>query len=197
MRAAFGYTPEHVVCGIAARLVKAKGHTFLFQALHQLKKDYPDLRLLVLGQGVLEETLKAQTVELGLDSLITFAGYRDDMEACVQALDIGILPSIDCDTSSFSLKEQMATGIPVLTSDYGGLTEIVTNNEEGLVVPHGTVAPLEAALRSLLEDPARRQRMGEKGRERVLREFTGSVFATKTVEAYQKARDLCDERTPS
>mgnify|MGYP003657405113 CR=1 FL=1 len=91
----------------------------------------------------------------------------------------------------------MAAGIPVVTSDYGGLTEIVADKVEGLVVPHGTVAPLEAALRGLLEDPERRKRMGEKGRERVLREFTGLAFATKTVEAYQKARELCDEHTPS
>jgi glycosyltransferase involved in cell wall biosynthesis len=193
----FAYHDEDIVCGIAARLVKAKGHRYLFEALHVLKTDFPALRLLILGQGVLEDALKAQADELGLTELVQFAGFRQDMDSCIQAFDIGVLPSIDCDTSSFSLKEQMAAEIPVVCSDYGGLPEIVTDGEEGLVVPHGTVEPLAEALRVLLQNGSQRREMGRKGRERVLRDFTGAVFARKTVEAYEKARELVNERSAS
>ncbi len=196
-REMLGYGPEHLVCGIAARLVKAKGHTYLFQALESLQTDFPDLRLLILGQGALEESLKAQAAELGLDDMVQFGGFRTDMERCIQALDIGVLPSIDCDTSSFSLKEQMAAEIPVVTSDYGGLPEIVSDGDEGRVVPHGTVAPLTDALRALIENATLRRKMGQKGRERVLRDFTGEVFARRTVEAYERARELTREHSTS
>lgn len=196
-RKMFGYEPEHLVCGIAARLVKAKGHTFLFEAFSQLHTTNPRARLLVLGQGVLEDALKQQVNELGLSDVVIFAGYRNDMATCIQALDIGVLPSIDCDTSSFSLKEQMAAEIPVVTSDYGGLPEIVTDGEEGLVVPHGTIAPLVEALRTLLENDTLRRELGRKGRQRVLREFTGAVFANRTLEAYATARELTNERHSS
>ena len=109
------------------------------------------------------------------------------MEQCVHALDVGVLPSIHCDTSSFSLKEQMAAGIPVITSDYGGLPEIVDDGREGLVVPNGTVEPLADAMRQLALDPEARRRMGAAGRERVLKEFSLESFAARTVDVYREA----------
>ena len=195
-RAEFGYSPEHVVCGIAARLVEAKGHEFLFRATARLREEFPWLRVLVLGQGDKEPVLKRLVKECGIENLVRFAGFRDDMAYCVQAFDIGVQPSIDCDTSSFSLKEQMAAEKPVIASDYGGLKEIVTDGVEGLVVPTGTVEPLAGALRALIPAPDLRTRMGKAGRERVLREFTIQVFAARTVEAYRRAIEIHNERTP-
>lgn len=196
-RAELGYGPDDLVCGIAARLVKAKGHTYLFQALAQCRERAPHIKLLILGQGVLEEALVAEAEALGIDGQVQFGGFRAHMEKWIQAFDIGVLPSIDCDTSSFSLKEQMAAEIPVLTSDYGGLTEIVEDGVEGRVVPHGTVEPLAEALAAMLSDPAGRKAMGQRGRQRVLREFTGAVFAERTVNAYERAREIASEHTSS
>lgn len=197
MRVEFGYGEEHIVFGIAARLVEAKGHTFLFEAAAQLIGEMPELRILVLGQGALEASLRAQVSRLGLASHVQFAGFRNDMEQCVHAFDVGVLPSIDCDTSSFSLKEQMAAGLPVITSDYGGLPEIVTDGQEGLVVPNGTIVPLATALRALGKNPEQRRQMGQAGRERVLRDFSLESFATRTVEVYRTAMKATHEHTPS
>lgn len=188
-RADFGYTETDLVCGIVARLVEAKGHRYLFEAAAQIREAVPALRILVLGQGVLEGRLKDQVRRLGLEDHVQFAGFRNDMEVCVQAMDVGVLPSVDCDTSSFSLKEQMAAGLPVIASDYGGLPEIVTSGVEGLIVPSGRVEPLAAAIGSLGKDPALRRRMGERGRERVVREFSLEAFARRTVEVYRNAME--------
>ena len=193
-RKEFGYGSEELVLGIAARLVPAKGHEFLFRAVGKLKAKHPALRVLVLGQGKLEGELKGLAVELGIEKLVTFAGFRDDMAACTQAFDIGVQPSIDCDTSSFSLKEQMATEIPVIASDYGGLSEIVDDGVEGFVVPAGTVDPLAGAVERLAGDEALRRQLGAAGRKRVLRDFTVHVFATRTVGAYRRAIALHRER---
>ncbi len=193
-RRAFGYSDEHIVCGIAARLVPAKGHEFLFKAIAQLEPTLPHLRVLVLGEGRLDAELRELTQDLGIAPMVTFAGFRCDMAYCTQAFDIGVQPSIDCDTSSFSLKEQMAAEKPVVASDYGGLKEIVNDGEEGFVVPTATVEPLADAIAQLARDPGLRGRMGCAGRERVLREFTVQVFATRTVEAYRCAIEVHRER---
>lgn len=193
-RAEFGYADDHVVCGIAARLVPAKGHEFLFKAAALVIPEYPNLRILVLGQGDLEYELKRLVAGLGLGGIVHFAGFRDDMPYCTQAFDIAVLPSVDCDTSSFSLKEEMAAEKPVIASDYGGLTEIVSHGEEGLIVPAGTVEPLAEALRQLLGAPDLRRRMGQAGRARVLREFSVEAFARKTVEVYWRALAIHRER---
>lgn len=195
MRALFGYAEKDVVAGIAARLVKAKGHEFLLRAVAQIADSYPDLRLLILGTGVLEEDLKRLAEALGVMDRVQFAGQRDDIAECVQAMDIGVQPSIGTDTSSFSLKEQMAAGKPVIASDYGGLTEIVSDGVEGLVVPAGTVNPLAAAMRRLIDSPESRAKMGAAGRARVDREFSLDHFAARTLEAYHKAIELHREST--
>ena len=187
IRADFGYDDTHIVLGIVARLVKAKGHEYLFRAVAQLKNACPELRVLALGQGELEAYLRGLAGRLGIADRIHFAGYRDDMAECVRAVDIGVQPSVDCDTSSFSLKELMASEIPVVASDYGGLKEIVSDGVEGIVVRAGTVDPLAAALRRLIESPESRARMGRSGRKRVLAEFTLEVFARRTEQAYRRA----------
>lgn len=189
-RAEFGYTDEHIVCGIAARLVSAKGHEFLLKAAAQLIKDFPNLRLLLLGQGDLKPELETLVNDLGIASIVQFAGFRNDMPRCTQAFDIGVLPSIDCDTSSFSLKEEMAAEKPIVASDHGGLPEIITNGVEGFVVPSGTVEPLADALRRLLENPDLRREMGAAGAKRVAQDFSVTVFAQRTVDAYHRALEL-------
>ena len=189
-RAELGYTDEHVVCGIAARLVEAKGHTFLIKSVRSLVRDFPQLRILILGQGALEAALKKQVQDAGLDDIVNFAGFRDDMPYYTQAFDIGVLPSIDCDTSSFSLKEEMAAEKPVIASDYGGLREILSDGVEGFVVPAGTVEPIGSALRRLLQDPGLREKMGKAGRLRVLRDFTIEIFSERTIAAYRRALKL-------
>ena len=187
LREEFGYAPQHIVCGLAGRLVEAKGHRFLLKAVARLHPDYPHLRLLFLGEGMLEKPLRILARELGIADILHFAGFRQDMHRCVQAIDIGIQPSIDCDTSSFSLKELMAAEKPVIASDYGGLKEIVRDGVEGLIVAAGDNLSLGAALHRLLDAPELCRTLGAAGRRRVLGNFTVEVFARRTVEAYRRA----------
>ncbi|GMU92481.1 MAG: hypothetical protein AMXMBFR4_15390 [Candidatus Hydrogenedentota bacterium] len=195
MRASFGFDDETVVVGIAARLALAKGHRYLFEAAQRLKDAFPQLRLLVLGQGVLRESLETMARDLGIASITTFAGFRDDIADCIQAFDIGVQPSIDCEASSFSVMEQMATEKPIVTSDHGGTKEIVRHGIDGFVVPQGTVPPLADALRKLLANPSMRERMGRSARDRIAREFTVDLLAARTVEAYRRAIAIHRERT--
>lgn len=186
-RSEFGYTDDHVVLGMAARLVVAKGHRFLFEAAQHLVKEFAALRILLLGQGILEPKLKRMARECGLGEVVTFGGFRDDMPVCLQAFDIGVQPSIDCEASSFSLMEQMATGKPIVTSDHGGSKEIVRDGVDGYVVPAETVDPLADALRKLLADSSHRAEMGQSARQRIVDEFSVERFSERTVEAYREA----------
>lgn len=186
-REEFGFNPEDIVFGISARLNPAKGHKFLIYAVKEVSKNIPNIKVLILGQGALEEELKKLTKELGLENVVRFGGYRKDMSYCTQAFDVAVLPSIDCDTSSFSLKEAMAEGKPVIASDYGGLPEIITNGVEGLVVPAGTVEPLAEAIRILATNPELRKRMGERAHKRAITQFSVDKFVENTLETYKKA----------
>lgn len=189
-RLEFGFRETDVVCGISARLSPAKGHIYLLQALSLLKERCPELKILILGRGALEFELKTQAKSLGIEDRVTFAGYRSDIAYCTQAFDIAVLPSIDCDTSSFSLKEAMAEGKPVIASDYGGLPEIVNDGVEGKIVPAGNAEMLAKAIEELAKNPQLRKEMGERARQRVLKEFSIDHFVSKTIEAYYKALEF-------
>ncbi|MBI1320808.1 MAG: glycosyltransferase [Candidatus Hydrogenedens sp.] len=182
----FGYSDQDFVFGIAARLAKAKGHEYLLRAAAMLKDKYPRMKLLSLGNGPLEAKLQDLCRELGIEGRVTWAGFRNDVARCTQAFDAGVLPSIDCDTSSFSLKEEMACEKPVIASDYGGLIEIVEDGVEGLIVPAGTVEPLAEAMARLMDDPESAIAMGKAGRERVCAEFSLEQFAGRTLEVYRQ-----------
>ncbi|MCC6794158.1 MAG: glycosyltransferase family 4 protein [Candidatus Hydrogenedentes bacterium] len=194
LRAEFGYTDSHVVLGIAARLTEAKGHKFLFESVAQLKDEFTSLRLLVLGQGDLAAHLKQLASQLGIESITHFAGFRNDIGNCMQAFDIGVQPSIDCEASSFSVMEQMATGKPIVASDHGGTKEIVRDGLDGFIVPQGTVEPLTAALRKLIADSSLRQQRGASARQRVSDEFTLDLLAQRTADAYRRALAIHAER---
>ncbi len=186
-REEFGFKSDDIVFGISARLNPAKGHKFLIQAVKKAIKNCPNIKVLILGQGHLEEELKRLTQELGLEDIIKFGGYRKDIAYCTQAFDVAVMPSIDCDTSSFSLKEAMAEGKPVIASDYGGLPEIITNGIEGFIVPAGTIDPLAEAIEKLANNPELRERMGKNALKRVYSQFTIDQFVEKTIETYFKA----------
>jgi glycosyltransferase involved in cell wall biosynthesis len=197
MRAALGYTDQHVVFGIVARLVKAKGHEFLFRAAAQLFPTYPQLRILVLGEGPLEQDLQRLCRELGIHDAVTFCGFRQDVAAITQAFDVAVLPSIDCDTSPYSLKEAMACEKPCIGSDHGGIPELLTDGVEGIVVPAGQIIPLAGAMRRLIVDSEARMRMGKAGRRRVLQDFSLEVGIQRTLDAYHRALEIHRERLAS
>lgn len=195
-RAEFGFADTDFVFGIAARLNKAKGHEYLFRAAALLKDAYPQMRLLLLGNGELEQPLRALAIDLGIAERVVFAGFREDMPRMTQAFDVGVLPSIDCDTSSFSLKEEMAAEKPVIASDYGGLKEIVSDGVEGLVAPAGQHEPLARAMRQLMDDPALCEALGHAARKRALRAFSLEVFAGRTLEVYRNVLEQARAHSP-
>jgi glycosyltransferase involved in cell wall biosynthesis len=195
VRQEFGYSDEHIVVGMAARLNIAKGHRFLFEAAQSIREKHPNLRLLILGQGELEAELRADVDRRGLNDIVHFAGFRTDIGDCIQAFDIGALPSIATEASSFSLMEQMATCIPMIVSDHGGSKEICRDGEEGFVVRQGESAPLATALERMVSDPALRNAFGRKARERIAAEFTLALLAERTVAAYRRALDVHVRRT--
>lgn len=194
VRTEFGYTSDHVVVGIAARLNIAKGHSYLFEAVQTLRDAHPELRVLILGQGELETELRADVQDRGLDDIAHFAGFRSDIGDCIQAFDVGALPSIATEASSFSLMEQMATSIPMIVSDHGGSKEICRDGKEGFVVPQGQAGPIATALKKLLSDESLRKQYGANARDRVATEFTLALLAQRTIEAYGRALDIHQQR---
>jgi glycosyltransferase involved in cell wall biosynthesis len=106
-----------------------------------------------------------------VDSRIVFTGWRPDIHAVVQAMDVVVVPTLTPEPAALSLMESMALKRPLVASRTGGTPEIVVDGETGLMFEPGNVAQLAGAIQRILEDAALSARMGEAGRARVEQKF--------------------------
>ncbi|MFI5329960.1 MAG: glycosyltransferase [Desulfobaccales bacterium] len=152
--------------GLVARLDHwGKGHREFFTALAALPDRYP-VEALIIGGGRREVEMRRLAAELGLAGRVHFLGQRDDIPDLLAALDIFVLPS-HSEGVSLALLEAMAVGLPVIASAVGGLPEVVTDGENGLLIPPQDPEALAMALERLLEDPAGAKQLGENARHHV------------------------------
>lgn len=172
--------------GYVGRLVPEKGIPWLLDALSGLDGDW---RLRLVGGGPLRDALIEQASRLGVADRVQFVGQiaSTEMPAHYQQMDALVLPSLTRPNwkEQFGrvLVEAMACGLPVIGSASGAIPGVI--GDGGLIVPEGDVAALRAALAEL-RDPARRERLGQRGRKRVLAHFTHESVAAATVRVYQQ-----------
>ncbi len=122
--------------GYIGRLGYSKGLEGFFESLPQLLNLIPSLKVFVKGNGELKEYLLEKTRELSLENVISFEDFGEDIFEFYNKIDLMILPSF-YETTNLTVLEAMYSGTPVLTSDAGGLPEIINNNENGFMFKNG------------------------------------------------------------
>ncbi|MCD6326649.1 glycosyltransferase family 4 protein [bacterium] len=190
-RAQLNIHPDASVISVAARLAREKGHKYLLEALVPLRAEFPNILLLLAGEGDQERALKAYSRELGIESNVRFLGFTGDVPLVQAAADVSVLPSIDCDASSAAIKEAMAMERPVVATRIGGASEILDDGTDGLVVPPGDSEALAEALSHLLNDPELRQAMGAAARKKVVERYTEARLAEQTLAVYERMIAEC------
>lgn len=176
---------------IVGRLVPLKGHCFLLDALALLAADFPDLGLLIAGDGEEEAALRAQVDALGLSSRVVFLGLRRDIPDILGISETMVLPS-SREGLPIVLLEAMAAALPVVVTSVGGIPEVVAEEETGLFVTQEP-SSIAAALRTLLENPARSRSMGKKGRQLIEERFDIRTVARRYESLY---RTLLSKTSP-
>jgi glycosyltransferase involved in cell wall biosynthesis len=170
IRISYGIHPTQPVITIIGRLHQSKHHNDLLVATKQLVNDFPDLVLLVIGDGPLNEQLHQQTCDLGLEQNVRFLGYMEDVREVLSISDVLVLPS-EHEAFGRVVAEAMLMEKPVVATNVGGLPELVSP-ETGVLVPVQCPEELGDAIKSIIIDPIRKIEMGRRGRERALELFT-------------------------
>jgi glycosyltransferase involved in cell wall biosynthesis len=170
IRAELGIGAGEVVAGTVGRLSPEKGGVdLLIRAMASLRAEYPQVRLVVVGDGPLRPQLESMAGEVGLP--VIFTGTRTDVPRLLGAIDLFVLPSL-LEAMPIALLEAMAMRLPVVATRVGGVPEIVRDGIDGLLVAPGSAAALHAAIGQLVGSPALRCRLGEAAQARVLSRFT-------------------------
>lgn len=153
--------------------IPAKGLGVLLQAAQKLRARERAMRLLIAGSGPGTEDFKREAADLGLADETHFLGQITDTPAFYRQLDVLVVPSEWEEAFGFVVAEAAACGVCVVSSDVGGIPEILGRaGEAGLTFPRGRVDALAQILSDLMNDPARGAAIGRRARERMVRSFS-------------------------
>lgn len=174
-RADLGYLPEDMVIGFTGRLHPEKGLIFLLQAFRKISAAHPRARLLIVGDGPELQAMQQVGLEMGLGSRVSFTGRIEPVYRMYAAMDIFVMPSVCQEAFGFAAAEAMAMGRPVIASAAGGLTELITHEVDGLLIPPGDTAALAAALWRMIENPAEQKAFARAGEEKISSLFSDTI----------------------
>ncbi|MGV2905468.1 glycosyltransferase family 4 protein [Achromobacter sp. AGC25] len=188
LRDELGLAEDDIVVGCVAVMRATKGHKDLIDAMAPLMASRPTLHLVFVGGGspVFEQT-QDYVAELGLQDRIHLMGMRRDVPNLLAGFDLFALATQQ-EASGTVYVEAQASGLPVIGTDVGGVSEMLRNGDTGILVPPKDPQALTDALARLIDDPALRRRMGEAGRKMVWEEavFSPARLAETTEAVYLK-----------
>lgn len=157
--------------GIVARLDRLKNHKLLLDAMQDIANEIPTVKLLIIGDGPTRKNLEEQADRGGLQNNILFLGMRGDVSNLLLLIDLFVLCSLS-EGMPLALIEAMAAGKPIVATNVGGVSEIVRNGINGILVEPTNPAFLAKAILQILKNKDILRTMGENGREVFKQKFT-------------------------
>ncbi len=184
LRAQLGIPESAFVVGFIGRLASVKGLQYLLRAFEQLVSNRDDLWLLLVGEGRQRANLERLAGDLSIAERVTFAGYRDDIAACMNLLDVFVLPSLR-EADGIALKEAMACAVPVISTDAGGPSVILEDGQTGLLVAPRNPRLLADRIKWVVDNPTTAARMGTQARQECVSKYSPVSFSERLWEIYE------------
>jgi glycosyltransferase involved in cell wall biosynthesis len=152
------------------RLTAIKNHALFLEASARISRANPSAIFLIAGDGELRRELEAAALSLGIADRVRFLGWRRDLDTVYGATDVFMLTSRN-EGTPVALIESLAAGVPVVSTDVGGVGDVVASDQFGFLTPSGNPDALAAAVSVLLPDPGRRRAMGKLGRTSIMERY--------------------------
>lgn len=175
---------EGLWIGTISELHKNKGVDFIIKAFAKIKAQHPDAHLYIIGGGEEEKNLKSLVKKHSLESQIHLLGFRDNASKYLKAFDIFTLTSRTEAFPYVPLEAGLAE-LPVIASRVGGIPEIISNKENGILVEPGNIFEIQFALRDLLSSEEKRLSYGKLLSLKVRNEFSFEEMLGKTITLYK------------
>jgi glycosyltransferase involved in cell wall biosynthesis len=196
-RTILGLPPAAPILGLIAQITPWKGQDDAIRTAALLRQAWPDLRLLLVGDvkfaskatrfdnRAYARSLRALVDDLRLQGTVQFLGQREDVPQIMRAIDLLLVPSWE-EPFGRTVIEAMAMETPVLATDVGGPSEVITDGVNGLLLKPREPQRWAAAIGGLLANPARRAEIGRRGRRTVVNTFSREAHVANVLDAYQR-----------
>lgn len=186
-RRELGFTDQQIVIGKIARLFHLKGHEYLIEAAAAVVAQNPQVRFLLVGDGILRSSLEQRIATLGLADHFRFVGLvpPERVPFYLSAMDALVHTSLR-EGLARTLPQALIAGKPVVSYDVDGAREVVLPNVTGFLLPPRSVAPLADAMLQLAADADLRRRLGEQGAQRFTEQFRHQHMTRRIRALYEK-----------
>ena len=185
LRKRWGLQEQDAVIGIVSKLWEGKGHELLIRAFKEIRKERPDARLVIAGEGYLMESLKGLVGQLELSDAVIFTGFMEDVPQIIATFDVAVLPSY-FEGMGRVLLEAMAMEKPVVGTLVGGIPDLIEDGANGYLVSPGNERELASAVLKILNDKGLAVKMGEAGRKKVTDRFSADTMVRSIEKVYDE-----------
>jgi sugar transferase (PEP-CTERM/EpsH1 system associated) len=185
VRESLGLCEDDFVIAQVARLDAIKDHATAIRTIQRVADRLDRARLILVGDGPQHDAIVAEIDRRGMGEQVRMLGLRHDIAQLLAAADVFLLTSVS-EGIPVTVLEAMAVGLPVVSTDVGGMAEIVRPGKTGFLVPAGDDAWLADAILDLAGDPALRARLGQAGRNRVETVFSQEQMHAAYARLYEE-----------
>ncbi len=183
-RQEFEIDDDDFVIAVIAQFIPRKGHRLLLDVIPNLRDTYPNIRVILFGNGPGETGLRALATRLNLYGTLRFAGFREDLDEYLACIDLLVHPAVK-EGLGVAMLKAAAAGVPVLAFDTAGSKEAVVHGKTGVLVPLEDIATLQKAIAVLIDETEMRLELGEAGRQRMKEEFRVDTMVERHIELYE------------
>lgn len=187
IRESIGWGRDTFVVIVLGRLEPVKGHRYLIDALSQVVKVKPQIRCLIVGEGRSRKELELQVKELNLESIVHFTGFQQNVWRLLNGSDAFCMPSLS-EGLPYALLEAGASRLPLLVTEVGEMSKILTHEKNALLLPPKESEALAKGLIRLIDFPEECAELGNASLELVREKYSLESMVKKTIEVYNMNR---------
>ncbi len=181
-RGELGIAPDDFAIGTVTRLHDSKGNSYLVEAARLVLDERPRARFFIVGEGPLRQPLEDQARALGIRDRFTFAGFAKDVARVVSAFDVSVFPSL-WEGTPLTVFEALAMGKAIVATDADGLVDVLTHEQDALIVPKRNARALADGLVRMIDEPETRRRLGAAAYE-TGKQYDIAAFVRKMEQLY-------------
>jgi glycosyltransferase involved in cell wall biosynthesis len=186
----FDANNSHFLIGLVGRINRLKGHNLLLDAFRELEAKYPDIKLCFVGspppgQDVYLTNLRKEIKSCQLENKVVIVDFQEHIFSVLESLDLVVVPSTEPESFGLIVVEAMLAKRAVIGADIGGISTIITHQQNGLLFPPNTTEGLVSGISQMIEQPKRKREMEERAFQNAVEHYSTKVMYEKFNQLYQ------------